>query len=419
MKAADQSPHYVRSVTETGERNEVVAHEDIYAANGVKLLARGARVNRGMLERLTGHKLKAPLDLSLSAADTVNPVAIAREIDHLLASDGLLRAIVNRSGEPQGWKALLGRLVLPPPLAFRLTVMRDDRPDLFSHSLRVAVVACCIGIRLGLGDETCGHVLLAALCHDIGEMHTDPEILQPGRRVQSAERRFIHVHPLTGYVVLQQMNDVPGEVMRGVLEHHERLDGSGYPHALGGDRVGEIARVLSVAEVKEAVLARHGLLHLDVVLRLNQSRLDRRCMGALRDLLPFERELQDEDRPRTDLAVAAGGMHAVLAAWEPLRAQINADDRLRDLRFVGKRMAMLQSLSLQAGLEPTLLTLLDLDGEDAPVLREVATTLQEFDRLLTEIGDEINRRIPDGSPCREHADRILALLRNRNPERHA
>lgn len=410
MNAADQSPHYVRSVVETGEENAIVAHEDIYAANGMKLLAKGARVDRRMLERLTGHKLRSSLDLSLAASDTVNPVMIARDVDQMLAGDAVMRTIVSRSGEPQAWKAVVGRLSLPAPLAFRLTVMRSDRPELFAHSLRIALVSCCIALRLGLGDEKRGQAFLAGLCHDMGEMHTDPQILQSGRRVQAHERRFIHVHPLTGYVVLQQMKAVPNEVMCAVLEHHERLDGSGYPNALTGERIGEISRILAVAEMHDAVLRRHDPTYLDVVLRLNHGRLDRACIAALRDLLPVERQPAAANVPEAEPVLGARRLHRILDAWEALRDELAANAHIADLHFVSQRMTTLQSLLLQAGLTPDFLELLDLSGADAPVLRELSTSLQELERLLTDLGDEIARRIPADAPARAQAEQLIALL---------
>jgi len=248
LAPVDQNPHYVRSVTELGEENEVVAQEDIFAANGMKLLAKGARINRSTWQRLTAHKLKTPLDLQLVAANTVDEVALARDIGHLLAADTILPAIAARSGDPQGWKAMLGARMLSPPVAFRLTVMRERRTDLYQHSLRIAFIACCLGMRMKLSPEQSRNLFLAALCHDFGEMHTDPLILAPGHRIDKDEQRFVYVHPLTGYIVLQQMNCVPAEVMLAVRQHHERLDGSGYPYGEPEPKIGLLARIIAVSD---------------------------------------------------------------------------------------------------------------------------------------------------------------------------
>lgn len=411
LAPADQDPHYVRSVTELGEENEVVAQEDIFAANGMKLLAKGARINRSTWQRLTGHKLKTPLDLQLVAANTVDEVALARDIGHLLAADAILAAIAARSGDPHGWKAMLGARMLSPPVAFRLTVMRERRTDLYQHSLRIAFIACCLGMRMKLSPDQSRNLFLAALCHDFGEMHTDPLILAPGHRIDKDEQRFVYVHPLTGYIVLQQMNCVPAEVALAVRQHHERLDGSGYPYGEPEEKIGLLARIIAVSETLEAVLCRFGLQRVHVVLRLSQGRLDSSCLVAARELLPAHLQ------PTADVAADFAPekeltrLSELMRTWSVLRERMKDDKHLAALEFISGRIAALQWLTLQAGLTPELLELLDLKGDDAAVVQELSAILEELNRLLDSLALEIDRRVPPGAHSREIADAILATLR--------
>lgn len=411
LEPADENPHYVRSVTDTGERNEVVAREDIYAANGMKLLARGARIDRSKWERLTSHKLGKPLDLLLAAKDAVDPVSLARDIERLLADEPLLAILNARSGDPGGWKGLLGRLALPGPLAFRLTVMRDDRRDIYDHSLRVAVIAHAIGVRLALADESARHLLLAALCHDIGETHTDPRLMVPGRAIAPEERRFIHVHPLTGYMVLEQVGGIPQEAMLAVLQHHERLDGSGYPHGLRGERLGQLARIIAVAELADAVVRRFGADRLDVAMRLNQTRLDAAALMALRELLPPPAQDGSDAAPAALSEDRVARLNAALDAWPRLRDELAADAAGGALAFVGERMHALQSLTFQAGLTPRFLAQLDLGGDDAEVVQELNAALDEMLHRVADLAHEIERRIEPDDPAHPLAQRVLALLR--------
>lgn len=411
LAPADQDPHYVRSVTELGDENEVVAQEDIFAANGMKLLAKGARINRSTWQRLTGHKLKTPLDLQLVAANTVDEVALARDIDHLLAADEILAAIAARSGDPQGWKAMLGARLLSPPIAFRLTVMRERRTDLYQHSLRIAFIACCLGMRMKLLHEQSRNLFLAALCHDFGEMHTDPLILAPGHRIDKDEQRFVYVHPLTGYIVLQQMNCVPAEVMLAVRQHHERLDGSGYPYGEPEAKIALLARIIAVAETLDAVLRRFGLLRVSIVLRLSQGRLDADCLGAARELLPAHlqhtKDIAADFAPEKELMRLSN----LMRTWSVLREGKQDGKHHEALEFISGRIAALQWLALQAGLTPELLDMLDLEGEDAAVVQELSAILEEINRLLDSLALEIDRRIPPAAHSRDIADAILATLR--------
>ena len=120
----DQNPHYVRAVTDIGDSRELVAQDDIYACNGMKLVARGAHVNRHHFELLTQHRLKIPLDQSLSLAAPVSPAQLALEAAQMLEHDPLMAQIAASSGDALAVKHGLAQLPLSAALCFRLSVMR-------------------------------------------------------------------------------------------------------------------------------------------------------------------------------------------------------------------------------------------------------------------------------------------------------
>lgn len=411
-EAADQNPHYVRSVTEVGEKQEVVAHEDIYAANGMKLLAKGARIDRSKWEHLTAHKLKAPLDALLLTSGMMDQVALAAEADKLFAADPLLVRLSARSGDPLSFKFILGRIVLPHPIAFRLTVMHADRTELFRHSLRTAIIAHFLGVQLKLSEVQKDSLLLSALCHDLGEMHTDPSLLASGHRIDGDERRFIHVHPITGFVVLQELKVASPEVLQAVLQHHERLDGSGYPYALADEKIGRLARIIAVAETLEAVTRRYDLARLDVVLRLNQRRLDVITVKALRELLQTDIHSTDHAAADTDPVCRLSRLSDILQKWNTISKRIESESANEPLRFLADRMSMLHSLMLQAGIYPDSAAVLNLAVQDTGVLEELLATLGEIDRLLDEFAFEIERRTESHMQCQGMALELVQLMRS-------
>jgi HD-GYP domain-containing protein (c-di-GMP phosphodiesterase class II) len=411
LAAIDQDPHYVRSVTGVGERQEVVAQEDIYASNGMKLLAKGARIDNSKLERLTEHKLKVPLDMVLGAANTVDHHALSADAEKEIAASPLLGKVASRSGDPRGLKFSFGRLTLPKPLAFRLTVMRDDRERLYHHSLRVAIIAHYIAARLQMPQSQKESLLLAALSHDLGEMHTDPELLSDMRRLTAKERRYIHVHPITSYVVLQEMKAAPPEAMQAVLQHHERCDGSGYPYGVTGEKIGKLGCILAVAEMHEGAMQKQDVRRLDVILRFNRYRLDPEAINALRQLVQIEpggvEGLTEADIAATEV----NRLFGVFNAWPGLHETIAGNDVNAPLQFLTERMKTVQSLALQAGIDSDLIAMLDLVNEDAAVLHELQTLLDEMNRLLAEVASEVERRTLGNEACRPTAEQVIALLR--------
>lgn len=411
LQAADQTPHYVQAVVKVAGRSEVLATEDIYAANGMKLLARGARIDASLWQSLSMHTLAKPLDLMLASSDCVDHVSLARDLDKVIAATPLLATMLARTGDAFGWKPVLGSIGLPQAIMFRFTVMRDEAAQLYLHSLRVTVAAYCIGVRLRLPAQQLADLMLASLCHDIGEMHTDPSILAGGRSISGDERRFIHVHPVTGYVILKQLDAIPQAVMRAVLQHHERLDGSGYPNGERGDRIGMLARIIAIAETLDAVAQHLDQRQIPIVFRLHQGRLDQDGMETLTDLLPKEKDPDGNPVAAVDVERRLNRVCNVLQAWPPLRDQIRGTPAEQACRFIDERLMQVQSLVRQSGIAPGLLELLDLREDEAGMLSDLHTTLDEMGRLLDGLAFEIERCIPADGPHGALSARIISVLR--------
>ncbi|MFC5768098.1 HD-GYP domain-containing protein [Thauera sinica] len=413
----DQRPHYVRSVTEMGERQSIVAHEDIYASNGMKLLARGASVDRSYIDLLCRHKLRAPLDLALSAENQVDSTQLAFEANKLLASDSVMATLAERSGDPLGFRQCLGALPLPAPIMFRLTVMREMRSALFDHSLRIALITYALAVRMNVPRRDLNDLLIAALCHDLGEMHTDPELLAPGHSITLQERRFIHVHPVTGYVLLCDVPSISNATLQAVLQHHERLDGSGYPAGLSGGRIHAFARILCVAEVTEGLVRRGDPRRVDVLLRLNHQRFDTEVTHTLRELLLIGQPSPDIRPPALDPTAQLARFERLFADSPGLIERLEGrPDGAQELAFVRERIAMLRALVHNSGMSPEYHdALVDVIREDPEVASEFAATMDELKWLMLDIANEIERRaalvaLVDDEAAGVAAE-LLALLR--------
>lgn len=410
LSAVDQTPHYAQAVMKVGTHHEVVAREDVYAANGMKLLQKGARIDNRQWESLGKHKLAKPLDLLLAGSDCVDHLVLTQQMEKLVAESPLLTTILGRAGDIRGLRTVLASVRLPAALAFRLTVMRDEATSTYLHSLRVAIIAYCIALKCRLPTEQLRDMLLAALCHDIGEMHTDPAILMPGRPIEGSERRFIHVHPITGLVILQQFNAIPPAVIQAVQQHHERMDGSGYPQRERGKTIGILGRILAIAETLDAVSSRLDPGQIHIVFRMHQGRLDAEGMHALNGLLPRTMAQAPRRAAQPDLAPRLERLAAVMDDWPAIRAEILAGPPTSPLQFVVERMAQVQSLACQSGIAPDLLELLDLSGDDAVVLGDLHTAVDELGRLLDGLAFEIDRCMPVSGPYDALSTRIIDLL---------
>ena len=131
-----------------------------------------------------------------------------------------------------------------------LTEMRD--PYTAAHERRVAEIAAAIGSELGLNTRRVEGLRVAGLLHDIGKISLPAEILAKPCRITAAEYTLVKEHAQSGYDALKDVG-FPWPVAEVAWQHHERMDGSGYPRGLKGDEILLEARIMSVADVVEAM----------------------------------------------------------------------------------------------------------------------------------------------------------------------
>jgi PAS domain S-box-containing protein/putative nucleotidyltransferase with HDIG domain len=130
------------------------------------------------------------------------------------------------------------------------TEFRD--PYTAGHQHRVAKLACVIARELGLPEEQIEGVRVAGTLHDIGKIYVPAEILSRPGRLRQNEINLVKDHAQVGYDLLNKI-EFPWPVARIVLQHHERMDGSGYPFGVSNDEILIEAQIMSVADVVEAM----------------------------------------------------------------------------------------------------------------------------------------------------------------------
>jgi HD-GYP domain-containing protein (c-di-GMP phosphodiesterase class II) len=127
-------------------------------------------------------------------------------------------------------------------------------PYTAGHQRNVAQLSVAIAEELGLSeDETLG-LKLAAEIHDLGKIAIPSEILSKPTRLNTAEYELIKMHSETGYDIIKNIA-FPWPIAEAIYQHHERIDGSGYPRGLKGEEILLEARIISVADVVEAMTA--------------------------------------------------------------------------------------------------------------------------------------------------------------------
>ncbi|HUW95816.1 MAG TPA: PAS domain S-box protein, partial [Anaerolineae bacterium] len=168
-------------------------------------------------------------------------------------------------------------------------------PYTAGHQRRVADLAVAIATEMGVPQDQTDGIHISGLIHDIGKIYIPAEILSKPSRVTEIEMMMMQTHPQAGYDVLSAV-DFPWPVAETVLQHHERIDGSGYPRGLLGADILLEARILSVADVVEAMAshrpyrpARSAEEALEEILRNRASLYDPDVVDAALEILTHSR----------------------------------------------------------------------------------------------------------------------------------
>lgn len=135
--------------------------------------------------------------------------------------------------------------------AMALTVEIRD-PYTAGHQRRVAELALAIAAEMEFSEDRLDGIRMAGVIHDLGKISVPAEILSKPGRITKSEFDIIKAHPQVGYDILKEI-DFPWPLAQITLQHHERMDGSGYPQGLSGEEILLEAKILGVADVVEAM----------------------------------------------------------------------------------------------------------------------------------------------------------------------
>jgi HD-GYP domain-containing protein (c-di-GMP phosphodiesterase class II) len=133
----------------------------------------------------------------------------------------------------------------------QMRIMKAKDDYLFTHSVNVSLLCILIGRWLKCEEKVVTNLGIAGLLHDIGKVFIPDEILNKPDKLTDSEFAEIKKHPLLGYNLVAQHEDISADIANAVLMHHERLDGSGYP--IGKGQMGFLASVVAVADVYDAI----------------------------------------------------------------------------------------------------------------------------------------------------------------------
>lgn len=166
------------------------------------------------------------------------------------------------------------------------------RPETYHHSVRVSRLSRKVGCAFGFDEERLKKLCYTAVLHDVGKILVPEVVLNRPRKPTRTELFILHMHPSFGALLASYFN-LPAELRIRTQHHHERWDGKGYPHKLGGEDIPLMARIVQVADTYDAMVAqrpyRKPLNHNEAAAELQRhsaKQFDPRIVEAFLDTFP-------------------------------------------------------------------------------------------------------------------------------------
>lgn len=358
--ALNNNPHYLHALTQTAARHRIVCARDVVDAAGMQVLAQGTRLGPQHLPTLQAHHLAEPLDDALTLhGDGVDIPTIEAEVMMYAMAHPLGQHLSRALGGPSALLEPLRHVLWPEVARIKFTVLRAQLPDLFEHTVLMMMTSVFLAIRDGMREHACAHVAAGALWHDLGMLYLPRQWSDPNHRFGPAEREGLSQHPGIAYVLLRQAQVYDVDVQTAVLQHHERLDGSGYPMQLPADAIVPMGRVLLMAEVVTAFYGKYSAeatQRLSLTLRLNHTRFPKQFTQHVLAMLPGGDDHPAPQHTMADVRESIGVISRIYRQWHEVSATLPEDwsrhPEASAWEFVQDKLATTERGLIESGLHP-------------------------------------------------------------------
>jgi HD-GYP domain-containing protein (c-di-GMP phosphodiesterase class II) len=232
--------------------------------------------------RLQHTKVLQPLVQELTAATGIHQEAL---VTAQSVFEGVGRgAALNSPAAKQTVTSLLGSVTRSPEANLLLMQMRRFQNDLFTHAVNVCVLSMVVGTLAGFAEQV-SELGLGALLHDVGQVRLPRNLIRKNEPFTDQERRLLEQHPFLGGAILEQAENISLAAHQIVVEHHERLNGTGYPLKALGRSISPLSQIVAITDAYDAMITgRNGVLQTPIDV-LRQLYFDANAGAFDRDLV--------------------------------------------------------------------------------------------------------------------------------------
>ncbi len=247
----------------------MVLGEDLYGSEGELLLAKGQELTALHIARLASSVFEAVAicdnavcdNDDLDSAPSKQIISETLRRNTTLALTSFYKAVhTGQRNSPQLFQRLklhleeiIDEILHDQGIVINIKTLKRYDDYTYQHSVNVAIISIAVGASMGMNRLALSRLGMGALLHDIGKIFIPKDIIRKPGRLSPEEHETVKQHTVLGYRYLSEHWDVPIEALVGVLSHHERCDGSGYPYGLRRERLSQEAKLIAICDVYDAM----------------------------------------------------------------------------------------------------------------------------------------------------------------------
>jgi HD-GYP domain-containing protein (c-di-GMP phosphodiesterase class II) len=360
--------------------NQAFTTSDILNDKGVLLARKGVNIDQGVRQQLIRHKLLKPLDNHIGLEHQADSKTLVNEFRQLLDKYPDLHVVNEALKFGPEFEKLLKLERLHPLITQKLTVLEAQMNSEFEKSIFAAWLSTMIAREMGLSMDVRRHTLIAALIHDIGLLHLDPDLICSNRKLSAAEWRTVSAHVIVGKIIADSVPGISPEVSRAVIEHHEDCFGAGYPLALNEDQLGIPGKIINMTDSIHSI-------------RVKSFRNSQRTLGDIKPYLQLNPTTNGYEVYRATMSIVKK------SGLQPVR--LRPDNCPKDyVKNLGKQISILrEAKEALDDIHENLLALSDrINRHDvkqlsaiAAVTRRIRSTIHESGLLSNEIAEWLHQ----------------------------
>ncbi|MCG8080724.1 MAG: HD domain-containing protein [Candidatus Thiodiazotropha taylori] len=348
--------------------NQAFTTSDILNDKGVLLARKGINIDRDVRQQLIKHKLLKPLDSHIGLEHQADTQTLITEFRRLLEKYPDLKRVNEALQYGTEFEKLLQLERLHPLLTQKLTVLEAQMHSEFEKSIFSAWLSSMIAREMGLSMDERRDILVAALMHDIGLLHLDPDIVCSNRKLSAQEWSTVRAHVIVGKIIADSVPGIYPEVSRAVIEHHEDCFGAGYPFALNEEQLGNPGKIINMTDSIHSI-------------RVKSFRNSQRTLGDIKPYLQLNPTTNGYEVYRATMSIIKK------SGLQPVR--LRADDCPKDYaKNLGKQIDILREAKQALDdIHENLLELKErIDQQDAKQLSAIAAVTCRIRSTLDESG---------------------------------